>query len=47
MSKFRGTCTKEVAIIIGISEKVIPNNRTYFTILFYTIMNCIYLWYKK
>ena len=37
MFKFKGTCTKEVAIIIDISEKVIPTN----------IMSCIYLWYKK
>ena len=27
MFKFRGTCTKEVVIIISISEKVIPNNK--------------------
>ena len=39
MFKFRGTCTKEVVIIIGISEKVIPNNRAIVYQGFYTIMS--------
>ena len=37
----------EVLIIIGISEKVIPNNMTILSYRFDTIMNCINLRYEK
>ena len=45
MFKFRDTCITEVAII-GILEKVIPNNMTIVSYRFYNIMSCTNLWYK-
>ena len=47
LSNFRDICITEGHIIIGISEKVIPNNRTVVSLRFYIIMNCINLRYEK